>query len=330
MRHSIGPARKSDIRVSALGSWFTSVFTPQLPPALTCQRLFENFLVGVHPVVPVCHVPTLKREYSELWTTLSPDTPVDSIVQFLALLYTGAANSTLASEIALSPSLHGLYEDVLHAVDFDAYDITSSSIQLLQGFVIMSTFRASQLSPFSAFGFLPRAIRFAQALRLHVDQRLGSPVASEVHRRLWWHLISLDVESTIASGLQGIIRPDGYTTSLPSIICDDAIMEDEGLPLFAGVAQPLSPMMVAMQGHWQWAQRMQIWFERMPNQDEVVHFSRLIENLLGLIDDNEENDWPRTFLKMQIDRAYCMLGLRFWQLDQFKGTDCHSEVVRYV
>ena len=273
-------------------------------------------------------MPTLRKEYVEFWINLSPDTSADSLVQILAILYTGAANSVSASDVAHSSSLHSLYEGVLRTVDFDAYHVTSTSIQLLQGFVIMSTFRASQLSPFLAFGFLPRAIRFAQSLRLHVDQRIGSPIQLEVRRRLWWHLMSLDVESTIASGLQGIIRPDGYTTVLPSVVCDEAIPEDEAFPLLAGVSQPLSPMMVAMQGHWQWAQRMQVWFEGMPDQNEVIHFSRLIENFVGLISDCEENDWPRTYLKMQSDRAYCMLGLRFWQLDQFKGTDCHSEVIR--
>ena len=81
--------------------------------------------------------------------------------------------------------------------------------------------------------------------------------------------------------------------------------------LLAGVSHPLSPMMVAMQGHRQWAQRMQTWFEGMPNQNDVIRFSRLIENFLGLVSDCKENEWPRTFLKMQTDRAYCMLGLRF-------------------
>lgn len=328
LRPHPGTLQKSGIRVSALEEWFTSVLRPQLPPREACQRFFENFLVGIHPVIPVCHVPTLRQEYLEIWTNLLPDTSVDSLIQFLAILYTGAANSASASDVAQSSSLHSLYEGALRAVNFDAYHVTSSSIQLLQGFVIMSTFRASQLSPFSAFGFLPRAIRFAQSLRLHVDQRIGSPIGLEVRRRLWWHLIFLDVESTIASGLQGIIRPDGYTTGLPSIICDDAILEDDGFSLLAGVSQPLSPMMVAMQGHWQWAQRMQIWFERMPDLDEVIQFSRLIRNLLGLVSDLEENEWPRTYLKLLIDRAYCMLGLRFWQLDQFKGTDCNSEVLR--
>ena len=319
---------KTGIRISALGEWFISVLTPQLPPREICQRLFEHFLFSIHPVSHVCHVPTLRQEFAEFWISLSPDISVDCLVHVLAILYTGAANSTSAADLAHSSSLYRLYEGVLRAVDFDAYRITSTSIRLLQGFVIMSTFCASQRSPFLAFGFLPRAIRFAQSLRLHVEQRTGNPIELEVRRRLWWHLMSLDIESTIASGLQGIVRPDGYTTGLPSVICDEAIVDDEAFPLLAGVSLPLSPMMVAMQGHWQWAQRMQIWFEGMPDQNEVIGFSRLIENFLGLISDCEGNEWPRTFLKMQIDRAYCMLGLRCWQLDQFKGTDCHSEVIR--
>ena len=328
MRSHSSAFPKSGIRISGLGEWFTSVLTPQLPPRDTCQRLFDHFLFSIHPVSPVCHLPTLRQEYVEFWINLSPDTSIDCLVQVLAVLYTGAANSSSASDIAQSSSLHRLYEAALRAVDFDAYRITSTSIRLLQGFVIMSTFRASRHSPFLAFGFLPRAIRFAQSLRLHVEQRIGSPIELEVRRRLWWHLMSLDVESTFASGLQGIVRPDGYTTGLPSVICDEAIVDDEVFPLLAGVSRPLSPMMVAMQGHWQWTQRMQIWFEGMPDQNEVIRFSGLIENFLGLIRDCEENEWPCTFLKMQIDRAYCVLGLRFWQLDLFKGTDCHSEVIR--
>lgn len=319
---------KPGIRISALGDWFTSDLTPQLPPRETCHRLFERFLFTIHPVCPVCHVPTLRDEFVEFWVNLSPDTSVDCLVQILAVLYTGAANSALASDVALASSLHRLYDGVLRAVDFDAYPVTSTSIRFLQGFVIMSTFRASRLSPFLAFGFLPRAIRFAQSLRLHVEQRIGSPLELEVRRRLWWHLMSLDIESTIASGLQGIVRYDGYTTELPSVICDEAIVDDEVFTLLAGVSHPLSPMMVAMQGHLQWAQRMQIWFEGMPDQNEVICFGQLIEKFLGLVSDCEENEWPRTFLKLQVDRAYCMLGLRFWQLDQFKGTDCHSEVIR--
>ncbi|KAL1969095.1 hypothetical protein VTN77DRAFT_349 [Rasamsonia byssochlamydoides] len=175
----------------------------------------------------------------------------------------------------------------------------------------MNTFRISQLASFSAYGFLPLAIRFAQSLRLHADQGIGNPIDLEVQRRLWWHLLFLDVESTIASGLHFIIRPDGYTTRLPSVISDAPSLEDSESLGHSGISPNMSPMMVAMQGHWLWATRMQTWFERMPHRDEVTHFSHLIEQLMESIRDCEENEWPLTYLKLQIDRAYCMLGLRF-------------------
>ena len=87
-------------------------------------------------------------------------------------------------------------------------------------------------------------------------------------------------------------------------------------------------MTLAMQGQWELAHRMHIWFERMPDQHEILHFSRTIERLQDLLDKDEGSDWARIYLKLQVDRAYCMLGLRFWQLEQFKETACHSEVVK--
>ena len=87
-------------------------------------------------------------------------------------------------------------------------------------------------------------------------------------------------------------------------------------------------MMLAMKGHWLWAQRMQKWSQASPDQDEVIRFKRDTEHLLEVLGDAQEHEWSRVYLEMQIDRAYCMLGLRFWQLEQFKGTGCRSEVVR--
>lgn len=85
--------------------------------------------------------------------------------------------------------------------------------------------------------------------------------------------------------------PDGYTTSLPSVVQDDS----RAFPVLAEVSQPLSPMVVAMQGHWQWAQRMQLWPECMTDQDEVVRFGRLIENLFDMVSDCKDyNGHART------------------------------------
>lgn len=89
-------------------------------------------------------------------------------------------------------------------------------------------------------------------------------------------------------------------------------------------------MMIAVRGHYHWAHKMQNWFENIPTQEEMLHFRGLIESLVEMIPDLPEHNWPRTYLRMQIDRSYCMLGLRFWQLDQYKGTNCHSEVLKWA
>ena len=70
----------------------------------------------------------------------------------------------------------------------------------------------------------------------------------EVGRRLWWHLISLNVESTIASGLQGLICPDGYIIGLTSAVYDEVILGDEASQPI-DVPQTFSLMMVAMQSY---------------------------------------------------------------------------------
>lgn len=236
------------------------------------------------------------------------------------MLHTGSANATPCESNGHSLPLLELYNELERAFDISTYYITSSptSLMILQGILIMNTFRASYHAPFTAYGFLPLAIRFAQALRLHIDSKKTED--QEVRRRLWWHLIFLDVESTIASGLPAIIRSGGHTVQIPSLLSDSTAI--------GGQPNSQLAMMAAMQGHWQWANHMQIWYEKKPEQHEIIQFGQIIEHLLETIKEARDSEWARIYLKMLIDRAYCMLGLRFWQLEQFGGTSCHSEVVR--
>jgi hypothetical protein len=313
--------------MSALGEKFVSALTTQFPSREVCQSFFESFLLGVHPIVPVCHTPTLRQQHENFWATVSPSYSVESLALILAVLCTGSASASPVNILETSTILH-LYEEIFEMVDLASYYArnTPASIQLLQGCIIMSTYKASHLSPFSAYGFLPQVIRFAQSLKLHAEKKQRDTVSTEVQRRIWWHLVFLDIESTIATGLPTIIHRTSYTTQLPALHHDGAIPSIDDL-----ILRPshLCPVDIAMQGHYEWAHRMQTWFSSLPSRDEVSKFKTLIERLVDLLPDNKlpETEWARIYLKMQVDRAYCMLGLRFWLLDQYKGTGCHSEVV---
>lgn len=255
---------------------------------------------------------------------------VETVVLVLAILYTGACNSHPA-DLSISFALVGLYEEIFTMLDLASHPVgdTSASIQLLQGYIIMNTFRASQLSPFCAYGFLPQAIRFAQSLRLHIDLKNGSSIDQEIRRSIWWHLVFLDIESTIANGLPPIIHRGGFTTQLPSLLHDRVNSSIGTSPPSSPGPYNVSLMSIVVHGHYQLASRMQAWLESLPTQDEVLQFKILVENLVDLMprDLTVEHSWARTYLKMQVHRAYCMLGLRFWQLEQYKETGCQSEVV---
>ncbi|MCJ1308897.1 hypothetical protein MMC25_002552 [Agyrium rufum] len=220
-----------------------------------------------------------------------------------------------------------LYEQIFHIIDFASFCPTASALQLLQGFLIMNTISASQKPPFVAYGFVAPAIRFAQVLRLHVDPKIDNVVEAEVRRRLWWHLIYLDAESTIASGLDGIIRIDRYTTQLPCLLSDVAIIEGELGKSNEEQAYHISPMMVAARGRWLWAQCIQKWHNKSPAPGDYPEFSQSIQNLRSSLSDRSDSEWVGVYLEMQIDRAYCMLGLSVWRLERFRQTGCQDKII---
>ena len=320
-------SRPQIIPLRALGDKFVSAVTNHFLSPEDFQPFFESFLLGIHPIIPVCHIPTLYQQYEEFWKTTSPSYSVESLALMLAVLYTGAANLNDVDDLK-SCALLQLYEEIFCMVDFGSYHTKnmSASIQLLQAYVIMSTFQASRLAPFSVFGFLPQVIRFAQSLRLHTEAKQGNTTEVEVRRRLWWHLLSLDIESTIATGLPTIIHHTGYTTQIPALCQNSAITDVDGL---LSTQSDCCPLTIAMHGHWEWAHRMETWFACLPSREEVSSFKAVIQSLVDLVPEKKQpqNEWAKAYLRMQVDRAHCMLGLRFWQLDQYKGTACHSEVV---
>jgi hypothetical protein len=321
-------AKLHPVPISFIGTDFYPRIRSNFPSQQSCQPFFDSFLSGIHPIIPVCYIPTLQQEYTIFWKTLCPSTSVEIFVLVLSVLFTGSANCS-PRDVEQSSIFVRLYNEILSQIDISTYQIKDSigTRQIFQGYLIMNTFKANQLAPFASYGFLPQAIRLAQSLRYNVESKTAEPSELEVRRRIWWHLVYLDVESIIASGLTPIIRYNGYTIKMPSLTHDYKSPSDTSSTL-----ESFSPMMVAVQGHYQWAHHMQKWFENLPTQDEVSHFKALMETMQALIprNDTHEHVWAKTYLEMQIDRAYCMLGLRFWHLDRFTGTECSSEVVKYA
>ncbi|KAF5868755.1 putative c6 transcription factor protein [Botrytis fragariae] len=314
------PIKNLAITLGALGEDFISYFRTKVPAREVCDHFLNNF-IGLQSAVPICNIDTLIDEYTSFWANLSPETSLETTLLILAVLYCGAANSTI--NISQATTLHDLYEQLLDIVNLPTYHCThrgSSAIQLLQAYLLVNTFQASTSSSQFRYGFLLHAIRLAQSLQLHFDKPYQSNgFQAEVEKRIWWHLLFLDLQSTITTGAPLLITRNGYENdvSLPMVL-NPASSQDSA-----------SPMMIAFYGQCQWARCMRDWIMKMPTQGDAVRLVESIENLLNLLPGvKAENLGPRAYLKLLIDNVYCLLGLNFCQAKQLQDIGWRNDIVR--
>lgn len=315
------PTRSIGLTLKELGDDFISYFRTQVPAREVCDHFLDIFL-GIQSAVPICHIDTVIDDYTNFWTNISSDTPVESALLILAVLYCGAANSTI--NISQSRTLHDLYEQLLNIVTLPTYQIhrRSPAIKLLQAYLLVNTFQARTLSSPFGYGFLSPAIRIAHSLYLHSEEPCHSfEVQNEVEKRIWWHLLFLDLQSTIATGARSLIPRNGYTASISLPI-------DKNVGHAPNQSRNLS-MMVAFQGQCQWVHRMRNWIRKMPNQEDLIHFVKTMENHRDILPEGDaEALGLRAYLNLLIDEIYCLLGLNFCEARQLQDTRWRQNIVR--
>lgn len=275
----------------------------------------------------ICHTQTLQRDLSSFMTCVWPRASTTSLILALAVFYAGACTTYDQHALEQANAMYYLFEKVLHGVDFSV-SYGASSLQLLQGYLIMHTFRASQHDPLSEFGFLAEGVRFAQLLGLHVNDEEGDQILIEIRRRIWWHLVFLDVEMSIANGLPGLIHEDEYDTKMPSHLLDQEHIVQNNSLTQGMTRQDGYEMIIAVQMRWKWAEKMKQWMKQAPLQEEVLEFTRSIRCSLDGLAENDQNVWYRGYLKLQIDRTFCVLGPKFWGQESLKNADCDSSFLK--
>ena len=211
----------------------------------------------------------------------------------------------------------------MQSYDFPA-DFSKSTLPRLQSYVLFNTCRASQSEPLASFGFLPSAVRVAQALKIHIEGNSTTAVDNDLRRRLWWHLIYLDAEASLLSGLPNLIHEDDYTTEMPFELHDESIGTQQG----STSEHSASPMMLTMKSRWQWALQMRRWRKRPPKVDELNKFEDIITDLMSNIPDDEENRGSRTYIHLQIDRAICCKPQHFVREGGIRSVKCDHYILR--
>jgi len=264
-------------------SFLLSDVFPSLPPQDEADRFFNLYLTSVHPIFPLLNIPIITASYTTLWTR--DNIELSELLLLVSLLYSGH----ICTPGSYHDSLAALYNLLLSRSSFE----TSPTLPLLQAYVIYNSSDVSEALPLTSFTFLPSAVRSAQAMGLHTEPPNPLlPQQQEMRRRLWWHLVYLDVEASIASGLPRLIHPEDYDTPHPS-------------------SSDLSPSMgLALSARWEWTERMQRWLRRPPGSSETEAFSSRCEQLAGAATE----PWARDYILLQPPRACCVLSHRIKSL----------------
>ncbi|KAI5844402.1 fungal-specific transcription factor domain-containing protein [Morchella snyderi] len=227
-----------------------------LPNKSLANHLYKSFLHGVHPVMPLLHAPTFDEDYQHFWRWYPdnqqqfPDSKLRENPTFLpllmAVLYAGAISMSSKTihrltggewtKETISSRLYGATMSALAACAFPR----SPTVNSLISFLIVQTCLIREEEPLTSCSFVGMAMRVAQSMGLHRDGSLFklSEVECEVRRRVWWHIMYLDVQGAIATGLPplGGSGDDLYDTKMVSEL------RDEYIGLAPGAPDPVTPM----------------------------------------------------------------------------------------
>jgi hypothetical protein len=198
------------------------------PPKSQMLRLWNIFEQAVLPVVKVFHGPTTKALYESAAASTEAISPVHDVVLF-SIYYSAIVSlspenckSQLGEDQArLLNKYRRALEQCLWRVDF----LNTSNLMVLQAFImfIISVRRGDDTRLIVTW--TATAIRIAQFLGLHRDgTKFGLDVfQTEMRRRIWAHLVLLDIDSARDHGIDPLISECASDTCAPLNIDDDDI-----------------------------------------------------------------------------------------------------------
>ncbi|KAJ6263523.1 hypothetical protein Dda_2087 [Drechslerella dactyloides] len=216
-------------------------FLKYLPLEHQSHALYKAFLNGVHPVIPLLHSPSFNKDYTKFWK-LKAHESTDGISfsptfipLLFAVLYTGALSISNKEFSRVFPDKEHTRNDItshLHRAAMATLAVTAfprgPTLSSLIAYLLIHTCKIREEEPLTSYAFVGIAMRAAQSAGLHREPSTFkglNEVEREVRRRIWWHILYLDVQSAIATGLPPLGGSDEsvFDTQMVSELKDEYI-----------------------------------------------------------------------------------------------------------
>lgn len=212
-----------------------SSYHPTLPQSVALFRVFSE---NVLPVVHIFHMPTTTRTY---WDAVgSLDTIGRNHEALLFSIYYSAVTSLEDSEACTAllgmsrKSALKKYRNATEQALARADLLNTHSIILLQAAVLYITVMRHEDDSRTPWALTSLICRIGQAMGLHRDGTAFGlpPLATEVRRRLWYHICLLDCRAAEYHGHEPVVAHDGraYDTRPPLLVDDADLTADMAAP----------------------------------------------------------------------------------------------------
>ncbi|OAA80327.1 Transcription factor [Akanthomyces lecanii RCEF 1005] len=204
------------------------------PPQATF--LWSIYKENVEPLVKILHIPTVEpllREARKDATSLSPANEALAFAIYFSALTALEPEEVQTNFRAAKSTVLAQYRFAVEQALARANLLDTSDITVLQAFTLyLLISRRPDTSRF-CWALTSLVVRLAQGMGLHRDgSHIGlSPFETEIRRRLWWAILTLDLRSAEDLGTGMVIPDDEYDTKMPLNINDaDICLESTDFP----------------------------------------------------------------------------------------------------
>ncbi|KAJ5330331.1 hypothetical protein N7476_000114 [Penicillium atrosanguineum] len=208
------------------------------PPADKACYLMKTYEANVAPLVPILHWPTVR---DRIMSIVQGECFADEITKTLMFSIYYAATASLSADECHSQLgvgrvvLLSKFRFAVQQAIAEADLLSTQSTMLVQAVVLFLTAVRREDNTRFVWSMTSMIVRIGQYLGLHRDgSQLGlTSFETEIRRRLWWHIVMLDMRSSEEHGTDSQISEGMYNTELPSNVNDASI--------YPGMTEPVIP-----------------------------------------------------------------------------------------